>query len=387
VGGLEVVWAVSEVFDLAVVGAGPAGSAAALAALRARPQASVLLLDASTFPRDKTCGDGIAAGVFDELAALEVTEPATLGRRVPVLQVRSPRGRGVAETCARANRVVPRAEFDAALVAAATERGAVLAHRRVRHLRQDRDHVVLDGEIAAVTVVGADGANSTVRRALGAPRRTPQTMALAVRGYTHHPPVAPEARVIAFTRAHGPAYAWCFPLACGGANVGYDAFGQHTGITKTELCDRLAETFPEQAPDPGTVRGHLLPLSTGGRFCPDGRVLLAGDAAGLVNPITGEGIYDAVTSGVLAGHACARGPLAGRCYRAWMRRTFARHHRHTTALAHLMPDPRFIDAAVTAAARHRGVFGTVVDVGLGRGHATPATLAILAGTYLTTRPG
>jgi flavin-dependent dehydrogenase len=342
----------------------------------------VLLLDASTFPRDKTCGDGIAAEVFDELGALDVAEPATLGYGVPVLQVHSPRGRGVAKTCARANRVIPRAEFDAALVAAATDRGATLAHRRVRHLQQDRDHVVLDREIAAATVIGADGANSSVRRAVGAPRRTPQTMALAVRGYTHHPPVAPDALVIAFTAAHGPAYAWCFPLACGGANVGYGVFGRQAGLSKAELCDRLAEAFPEQAPDPGTVRGHLLPLSTGGRFCPDGRVLLAGDAAGLVNPITGEGIYDAVTSGILAGHACAHGPLAGRCYRTSMRHVFARHHRHTAALARLMPDPRFIDAAVTAAARRNRVFDTVVDVGLGRGHATPATLAILAGTYL-----
>jgi geranylgeranyl reductase family protein len=374
---------VDEVFDLAVVGAGPAGATAALAALQARPHARVLLVDQSLFPRDKTCGDGIAVGVFDQLAALGLDTLATRAHPAPRLRVRSPGGQVVSESCRRANRVIRRSEFDAALVAAATGRGATLVHRRVRHLRRCRDYVVLDGEIAARIVIGADGANSTVRRALGAPHRPARAMALAVRGYTHRPPVDSDALVISFAGAHGPSYAWCFPLAGGGANVGYGIFG-HSSPGKGELLDQLAGALPEQQPEPGTVRGHRLPLSTGGRFCPDGRVLLAGDAAGLVNPLTGEGIYDPVTSGMLAGQACVYGPLAGRRYRTEMRRAFARHHRHTGVLARLMPDPRFVDAAVTAAARHPGVFDTVVDVGLGRGHADCRTVASLAATYLTT---
>ena len=74
--------------DVAIVGAGPAGSAAALRVLQLRPDARVVLLDAATFPRDKTCGDGIAAHVFDLLAALGV-EGSGSAPAVPRLRLRT----------------------------------------------------------------------------------------------------------------------------------------------------------------------------------------------------------------------------------------------------------------------------------------------------------
>ena len=82
-------------YDVAVVGAGPAGAAAALRALQRRPDARVLLLDAAAFPRDKTCGDGIAAPVFDLLDALGVHGLAESAPAVPRLRLRTPTGRVV----------------------------------------------------------------------------------------------------------------------------------------------------------------------------------------------------------------------------------------------------------------------------------------------------
>ncbi|MGB7450415.1 MAG: NAD(P)-binding protein, partial [Ornithinimicrobium sp.] len=110
-------------WDLVVVGAGPAGSTAAVSALRARPGCRVLLLDRADFPRDKACGDGIAPHVFDVWSRLG--EPLHFPDHPPVWSLGLDSGRvRVDRTMARPARVVPRRTFDAALVDAAVRRGA-----------------------------------------------------------------------------------------------------------------------------------------------------------------------------------------------------------------------------------------------------------------------
>ena len=367
-------------YDVAVVGAGPAGAAAALRALQRRPDARVLLLDAAAFPRDKTCGDGIAAPVFDLLDALGVHGLAESAPAVPRLRLRTPTGRVVDRVCARPNRVIRRAVFDAALVDAAVAAGAELRHHRVRRLAVRPDCVVVDGEIAARAVVGADGANSVVRRQLGAPPSPPASTAVAIRGYTLD---TPDPAVLAIEYAAGPypAYAWSFPVAGGGANVGFGVFDRRGAGSRSLLLESLTRLLPGQEPDPATVQGHHLPLTTGPRLHPDGRVLLAGDAAASVNPLTGEGIFDAVASGALAGQAALHGAAAGARHRAAMRRGFARHQRHAGVIARLARG-RFLDAAVVAAARHRTVFDAAADLGLARGTVPPAALALVLAHYV-----
>lgn len=370
-----------DIVDVAVVGAGPAGTAAALRVLQRKPDARVLLLDAAAFPRDKTCGDGVAAHVFDLLDALGVPDLRPLGPAVPGLRLRSPGGRVVARTCARPNHPIPRAVFDARLVTAAVERGAQLVRHRVRTMRVEPHRVVIDGEIAARVVIGADGANSAVRRLIGAPRTPERATAVAVRGYTRvvrHP----DELVIAFARGRYPAYAWAFPVLDGGANVGFGVFDRRGAGTRRELLDALAALLPDQDPDPATIRGHHLPLSTGPRHHPDGRVLLAGDAAALINPLTGEGIYDAVASGALAGQAALDGAAAGATHRGSMRRAFGRHRSHLAVLARLMPHGRFLDAAIDAAARDPAVFDAAVDLGLAGGTADRHALRQVAQSYV-----
>ncbi|MDT7573773.1 MAG: hypothetical protein QOH17_106 [Pseudonocardiales bacterium] len=365
-----------EIHDVAVVGAGPAGAAAALRVLQLAPGSRVLLLDAADFPRDKTCGDGIAAPVFDLLDALGVPGLDALSPPVPRLRLRTPSGRTVDRVCARPSHVIPREVFDAALVAAAVQRGAQLRRHRVRGLEVRADSVVLDGRFAAATVVGADGANSTVRRLLGAPPTPPASVAVAIRGYA---PATPDPAALTIEYAEGayPAYAWSFPLADGGANVGYGVFDRRGSATRQEFLTTLRKLLPGQEPDPDTVRGHHLPLSTGPRFQPDGRVLLVGDAAAAINPLTGEGIYDAVASGALAGRAALLGAGAGAAHRAAMARTFGHHHRHTGVMARLAARPRFLDAAISAAAAHATVFDAAVDLGLARGTVPPAALGLV----------
>lgn len=373
-----------DVVDVAVVGAGPAGSAAALRALQLRPEARVVMVDAAEFPRDKTCGDGIAAHALDLVEALGVPGVSRLGPPVPRMRLRSPGGLVVDRTCARPNRVVPRTVFDSELVAAAVSRGARLLKHRVRRLDVHADRVVLDGAVAARVVIGADGANSTVRRLLGAPAGPPSATAVAVRGYARSA-VDPDTLVIEFAPGPYPAYAWSFPLPGGGANVGFGVFDKRGGGSRADLVSRLQALLPGHEPDPASVRGHHLPLSTGPRHHPDGRVLLVGDAAALVNPLTGEGIFDALASGVLAGRAALLGAGAGAAHRAAMRRTFERHHSHGALLARMLRRPRFLDAAVHSAARSQSVFDAAVDLGLGRGTAPFHALARVALSYATVR--
>ncbi|MBO4238991.1 MULTISPECIES: geranylgeranyl reductase family protein [Pseudonocardia] len=364
-------------YDVVVVGAGPAGCAAALNVLRLRPSASVLLLDAAAFPRDKTCGDGVAAEVFDLLDELGATGVRALGVAAPRLRLRTPQGRVAHRTAPRPNRVVTRLELDAALVDAAVAAGAQLRRHRVRTVVPHGDRVLLDDDVVARVVIGADGAHSVVRRALGAPGVPPSSTAVAIRGYT---PVAAEPGTLSIEYAGGavPAYAWSFPIAGGGANVGYGVFDERGAGNRASLLERLAALLPGQEPDPSTLRAHHLPLSTAPRFQPDGRVLLAGDAAAKVNPLTGEGIFDAVASGILAGRSALRGDDAGAAHRAAMERTFARHHRHVGTLARLAARPAFLDAAIGAAARSRRVFDCAVGLGLARGTVSPAALAVVA---------
>ena len=107
-------------------------------------------------------------------------------------------------------------------------------------------------------------------------------------------------------------------------------------------------------------------------------MLLAGDAASLINPLTGEGIFYAVLSGGLAGAAAVSGAAAGRAYRRALRRRLGRHLRHSSAASLLSRWPRIMDAAFRAAAADQRVFDDVVDLGLADGRLRPRTLAAAA---------
>lgn len=113
-------------------------------------------------------------------------------------------------------------------------------------------------------------------------------------------------------------------------------------------------------------------------------MLLVGDAAGLVNPVTGEGIYYAVATGVLAGRAAAAAVAAGdedgagRRHRRAVRDLLGRHLRHTDAASRLAYVPAVVDAGLRAAARDQRVFDDLVELGLGRGRLRARTVRGLA---------
>ncbi|MCW2582861.1 MAG: Geranylgeranyl reductase [Klenkia sp.] len=362
-----------QTWDVVVVGGGPAGAATALAARR--HGASVLVLDRSDFPRDKVCGDGIAPEALDVLAVLGVdVEALTDGfPAVPRLRLTSPSGRTVERAMHRPAVVVPRAVLDGRVLDAALGAGAVFARHTVRSVTPGPDGVDVDGMLRARVLVGADGAESVVRRALGIGPNRPDRLAIAIRGYA--PATEEGVQVITTTDQRWPAYAWSFPIGDGRANVGYGELVSG-GATRAALLEGLHRLLP--GVEPTGLRAHRLPLSTGRPRLPDGRVLLAGDAQSLINPMTGEGIFYAVLSGALAGAAAAHGSAAGRVFRTALRARLGTHLAHSSTASWVSRWPRVMDAAFRAAGDDQRVFDAVVALGLADGRLTGRALTAAA---------
>jgi geranylgeranyl reductase family protein len=366
-------------WDVVIVGAGPAGCAAAAAAIRHVPPERVLLVDRQLFPRDKACGDGIAFEALAALADLGFDMGALLDGCPPIgrLRLQSPGGAVADRQMRHPVRVIPRTVFDARLVSDVLARGVALAHRAIRDVQTRSDGVLLDRDLRAGVVIGADGAESVVRRAIGAPEPGAGRVALAIRGYAPELPGQRGAQWITMTRRHWPAYAWSFPLGDGRANVGYGELLTGRPLTRADMLDRMRKLLPGLDPAVRGLRAHRLPLTPGRPAIRAGRVLLAGDAMSLINPLSGEGIYYAVRSGALAGFAASRDGAAGSSYRRLIARALGRHFRATDAAARLVRAPRLIDAGVRAAAHGQASFDDLVRLGLGDGVLTVRLLLAL----------
>ena len=303
--------------DVVVVGGGPAGAAAAITLAKAG--ARVTVLDRARFPRDKCCGDGLTASALRGLEDLGL-DPATVGSWTPVGQVslRGPSGRVVDLSLAPDGlhaAVARRADLDAALVERARAAGAtVLEETPVTALSgQDRGVHVAAGRAGTFSpgyVVAADGAWSASRKLLGQP--TPGYLGdwHAMRRYVGG--VGPDAgRLwVWFDPDLLPGYAWSFPLAGGRANVGF-GIPRRPGVrsgTMGAVWEALlqrphvrAVLGPRAQPE-GPVRAWPIPATVDRSLLTGagGRVLFAGDAARVTDPMTGEGIGQALESGIAA---------------------------------------------------------------------------------------
>lgn len=337
----------SERFDVVVVGAGPAGSVAAL--VLARGGARVALVDKSTFARDKACGDLVGprgVQVLEDLGLLADLEGD--GERFPSLgdmlvvgptgrRVRLPSAPGL--TYPGRALAVPRMHLDATLRDHALEAGAEPVTARAEKPMRDDGHLsgfeLADGRrLEADVVIGADGATSAVADA-AALVDAPRTLwGFAVRCYLSGRVELPA--IVMWEPEPRRAlcgYGWVFP-GPDGANVGLGVgtlSDRRAGSEAVRLLPRFLEHLVQiglaESDDVRAARGRLggwLKMGMVGTTPATRGVLLAGDAAGLVNPIQGEGISHAMTSAVSAAEAVLAGPSEAHT-----------RHLHALASAHL----------------------------------------------------
>jgi geranylgeranyl reductase family protein len=353
------------VLDVVVVGAGPAGSAAAITAARAG--LSVTVLDKARFPRDKTCGDGLTAQAVRLLGELGLDASSIVreagGTRVQRAVLVGPTGRQVDVPLADGLAVVaPRRTLDAALAARVHDWGVDLREGvAVREVVPSSDSVKLslDGSevLDARFVIAADGHWSTVRRALHP--ETPPDLGEwhAVRQYFDD---AGDGRLwVIFDGDVLPGYAWVFPLGGGRANVGFGVLRADVQSTKRgrdlkalwpELLARpaLQRALGANAQPSEPVRAWPIPTRYDASSLSDGRVLFVGDAARVVDPMTGEGIAQALETGMLAARAVARGGGVTERYRSDVAHALGRDLRFASALQRILRHPLGARAALRA---------------------------------------
>jgi len=347
-----------------VVGAGPAGSAAA--AWAARAGRDVLVIDSARFPRDKACGDGLTPRAIAELRRLGLG-PWLNGRvshhglRLSGfgadVQVRWPGPSFPAVSSA-----VPRTELDDRIRQVAADAGAsMLLGAKAVDVRHDSSgrvsHLALaDGrEIGVGTLIVADGARSTLGRMLGRQWHQETVYGVAMRGYIatdrHAEPwITSHLELRSPSGAVLPGYGWIFPLGNGEVNVGVGALATSKRPADAALRPLLSHYTDLRRDDwgfsgePRSARSALLPMGGAVSGVAGPNWMLIGDAAACVNPLNGEGIDYGLETGRLAAEMLGSSELSA-SWPAVLQQHYGAGFSVARRLGLLLTMPRFLPMA------------------------------------------
>ncbi len=402
-------------FDVAVIGAGPAGSVAAYAA--AARGMRVALIDQRTFPRDKSCGDGIGPGgarLLRRLRLGHVLDGATPIGRISIAGPDGTQARSDVPTVDGAPQhgyVVARKTFDERLFQAACHAGAADYSGHKLHLSDDsitrteasagtgsyRTVVIRptgtgraseDVRLSCRVLIGADGAYSAVRRLMGAPTHPERDTLLAMRAYADVPTDFEGRLMFEFSADLLPGYGWIFPDGAGSVNVGVGLPLASMHSPNRDIRNRLAR-FVDDARRAGLKigelrghRSHHLPTASHIPRLAYPRAALVGDSAAMINPLSGEGIVYAMTAATalierlpadLGNDTAVTDALHG--YERWYRDTYGKHMRANSWAARIMAAPAGARWAVRTAHRSPEVMSSAVKLLFGVGRIPRRALA------------
>ncbi len=306
-----------QMHDVAIVGAGPGGSATAH--YLAQHGLRVLLLDKATFPRDKTCGDGLtprAVGVLQDMGLVD--ELVRIGHVIKRFEVFAPNRKStrdvitVRDGLPDFSLVVPRLLLDDRIRQRAVDSGAEFVHgAQVTDVQRVNTHVELKTEHngkrethRAKLAVIATGANTRLLLQVGLLRQQPNVM-VASRAYFEGVRGLSDIWTLRFDDVPMPGYGWIFPTGVETANIGVGYFREGRNASAAQPFAQFLRSPPIRAMLAnarlvGPVKGYPLrdDFLTSPTFAE--RILVVGEATGLVNPLTGEGIDYALESGRIA---------------------------------------------------------------------------------------
>jgi len=320
----------TEEFDVIVVGAGPGGSTCA--SFLAKNKVNVLLLDKAVFPRDKTCGDGISGKslkVLKELGLKEKIKSVKHGKifgvtfsspKGTVVDIPFPEKAGKTGVSSKGEGyAVKRIFYDNFLFQNSKSFGVkTIEGFTVNSLIKDGEKVLgVKGtdskgnqkEFKSKMVVGADGATSIVSKSLGLNKIDFNHHITALRTYYSGVKDLKGTIEIHFIDSMLPGYFWIFPVEEGIANVGAGIITKDLKKNKVNLQQAMFDAiekdplFKERFKDAkmvSPVKGWTLPLGSKRKKISGNGFLLVGDAASLIDPFSGEGIGNAMTSGKIA---------------------------------------------------------------------------------------
>ncbi|WP_420619495.1 geranylgeranyl reductase family protein [Candidatus Poriferisocius sp.] len=347
----------NDIWDAAIIGAGPSGCAAAITLARAGQR--VVMVDRARFPRPKACGDGLTAGALRLLEGLGLDPtPISSWMLVEDVCIRSPSGRTVEFPLPRKGgqfaAVVPRAELDNALVEQAKGEGAVLMEGAAcQGVSEDDGQVALEvedhGTVTARFAIAADGMWSPTRKYLDLAADGYRGDWHAFRQYwSGVDSPASRALWVWFEEEILPGYVWSFPLPDGRANVGFGvrrggpvAVGE-MGKLWRELLERdhIRAVLGHNAQPETTHRAWPIPARIDKIPLTARRTMFTGDAAAATDPMSGEGIAQALLTGigaansVLAGGGEAAQVMAA--YRRFVRQELFADHRMARRLGRVL---------------------------------------------------
>ena len=305
-------------YDIIVAGAGPAGSTAA--AFLGKKGHRVLLIDRAKFPRDKTCGDAISGSLKTQkslgLSKIIQDHPHAVIKRAffsaPNRKTLNINFKGLGYCCRRY-------VYDNLIFQKGKEHADVLENFTVTDVIENSDYIKgikgrgKDGkekEFKAKIIIGADGAHSIIAKKTGCLDLDPGHTIAAVRCYYRNVKEVKDAIELHFVNDIIPGYFWIFPLEDNSANVGLGMVVKDFQKKKWKMTDKMfdiikhnplfKERFRDSKLEEGTVKAWTLPVGSKKRKCYGNGFVLIGDAAGFIDPFTGEGISNSMKSGQIA---------------------------------------------------------------------------------------